>query len=158
MITKRFVALLIDGGLYAIVGGTITIVCDLVFKDRSILLYCLFYPIVLMALLCKDSVGGQSIGKRKIQIIDKKEAAISPVMSILRNLSLIILPLDFIVFLITGKRIFDKIFKTDVVEENHSIKVNYKQSVIAIGLCYILLFSFFYFFLSSDSFVKLLFI
>lgn len=158
MIKKRFVALLIDGLLYTFVGGAIEIFCDIVLKENFVRLYCLLYPLAVMLLLCKDCVGGQSIGKKKtnIQIINSEGKAINPAMSIVRNLSLIILPIDFIVFLITGKRIFDKIFKTDVVQEDKSIKVDYKRSIIVLGLFYLLLSISFWFILKSDSFVTIL--
>lgn len=160
MLTKRFVSLLIDGLLYTVVGGAIMVFCDLALKERSMLLYCLLYPLAVMLLLCKECVGGQSIGKRKtnIQIINSRGEAINSVMSIIRNLSLIIWPIDFIVFLIAGKRIFDLIFKTDFVHEDKSIKVDVRQSMIVLGLFYVLLSISFWLISRSDSFVKFLFI
>lgn len=158
MTGKRFTAFFIDMLIYVLFGGTISILCDFIFKDNFTLLYCLLYPIVMMLILCKDCIGGQSIGKRKmhIQIIRKNEI-ISPAMSIFRNLSYILWPIDVFVFLLSGRRIFDKIFNINVVVEDKSIKVNYKQCILALIITYLLLVLFFWFIINlDDSLLQLL--
>ncbi|NOU94585.1 hypothetical protein GC093_15350 [Paenibacillus sp. LMG 31456] len=83
--------------------------------------------IALIITMFKDVVKGRSIGKRitNIAVIDRKriDQVPSTWRLILRNITLLIWPVELIYFLISGKRIGDIIFNTEVV----GVKVKAKE-------------------------------
>ncbi|NOU93105.1 hypothetical protein GC093_07660 [Paenibacillus sp. LMG 31456] len=81
----------------------------------------------LIITMFKDVVNGRSIGKRmtNISVIDSKRNDQVPSIwrLILRNITLLIWPVDLLYFLISGNRIGDILFSTQVVRG----KVNGKR-------------------------------
>lgn len=82
-----------------------------------------FYPILIAWLIVfymKDFIGGRSIGKRiiRIGVRDYSDAQKTPgIMRLfLRNLFLLLWPIELILLLLTGKRLGDRLAKTTVVQ------------------------------------------
>lgn len=102
--------------------------------------------------LCKDSFDGRSAAKRilKLQVIDNKTGlAASPLKCFVRNLTLIIWPLEVIMILANpSKRIGDRISGTHVVNYDPALEkvpVNFAKLLLPFAICYsiILLISFY---------------
>lgn len=103
--------------------------------------------------LNKDIFKGRGIGKRvlKLQIIDKKTKKMaSPLKCFLRNMFVLIYPLDFIVLAITKKRFLsDLILNTEFTnysKDNYQIHslMNYVLTIILSTICSITIISIFY--------------
>jgi uncharacterized RDD family membrane protein YckC len=85
----------------------------------------MIYPVLglmLFLLIIKDVRKGQSPGKYFMGLgIENKTA--KPINLILRNISLLVLPLDVFIFFLLDKRIGDILFKTEVlVKEDTTMK------------------------------------
>jgi uncharacterized RDD family membrane protein YckC len=97
--------------------------------------------IILISLfLIKDIVNGQSLGKRllKLQIVNYSTRNVaSPIECVLRNLTLLLWPLEALFIIISpSRRLGDKLVGTQVVFEaiNTSTPFNWIKSLVAIAL------------------------
>jgi len=107
-------------------------------------LYVIFYPIsISMALgytyfLCKDLFGGRSLGKRsqKLQLVRLDGSSVSYIRMIIRNLFIIIWPVELIMYLAnSGQRLGDLACNTTVVaatEDNRQIVDKQKVTITII--------------------------
>ncbi|GGH74207.1 RDD family protein [Phaeocystidibacter marisrubri] len=93
---------------------------------------------------CKDSINGRSIGKRatKLQVVNYKDGTVaSPLKCTVRNLFIVVWPIEVIVTLASpSRRIGDFVAGTKVVPytlEREQPKVNYTQIGIALILAYL---------------------
>ncbi|MDD4689335.1 MAG: RDD family protein [Eubacteriales bacterium] len=83
--------------------------------------YYITYYIVLSsafaAYICKDVIHGKSIGKRlmKIKVLNQKGENPHIWQLIIRNITILIWPIEFILFALDKRRIGDIIAKTNVV-------------------------------------------
>jgi len=92
---------------------------------------------------CKDSVNGQSIAKRilKLQVIDSRTGLVaSPMKCLIRNLSIILWPVEVLASLInTSRRLGDRIAGTKLVVLDQTIKqprVEIGQKLISVVIAY----------------------
>lgn len=116
MKTKRIIAVSIDILFVAFAGVIIYFIAEIFTENTLIKVSLETIPIAL--LLSKDCLNGQSIGRSLmgIRVIDRvKESPINPLKSIIRNLFLIVWPLELIYYLLFNERICDKLLKTDVI-------------------------------------------
>ena len=90
------------------------------YKECPSLFYCLsLYSFIYM--LIRDNLGKRSIGKRSIglRIIDTRTKQDANALSrFLRNMTLLIWPIDLVFLFITGSRIGDKIAGTEIIIES----------------------------------------
>jgi len=123
---KRIIAFVIDFFIIAIIQAIGFMAITITQSKSGNYLNSLFLCTGLTSLLliCKDLVAGQSIGKRimKIGVHKAEDTSKIPnaVTLILRNLFLILWPIEAIVFLSSGceTRLGDKLLKTTVIEVN----------------------------------------
>jgi uncharacterized RDD family membrane protein YckC len=87
-------------------------------------------------ILYRDFPGGKSPGKRLlgIKVIDKDGNPIGFFGSILRNLSTLIWPMEFIALILTGKRISDTSFHFQVVKASNPASKLFRVSAGLIAL------------------------
>jgi uncharacterized RDD family membrane protein YckC len=98
---------------------------------------------------CKDSFNGRSVAKLilKHQVIDKKtRLAANPIKCFIRNIFIIIWPVEVIMVLINpSSRLGDKVAGTEVVyfdKEKEKQKIDFAKVFLALILAYCLLFIF----------------
>ena len=96
----------------------------------------------------KDSINGRSPGKRitKLQVIDNKtNMAASPLKCFIRNIFIIIWPIEGIISIINpSRRIGDFVANTKVVNcrsENNNPKINYVQIIIPFCIMLMILYA-----------------
>ena len=77
----------------------------------------LFLLFILVFFMSRDIIKGQSIGKRiaRIKVVDNSEKNAAWWQLILRNISVIIWPLEALLLLVDKKRIGDRMANTKVV-------------------------------------------
>jgi uncharacterized RDD family membrane protein YckC len=159
MISKRIFSFLIDMMLYVLIYGIIITYCNLVLKERG-LLFSALMSIPATFWLCKDCIRGQSIGKRKmrIKIVNSCNNDVSPFVSVIRNFSLIIWPIDFIYYLLSESRICDRIFKTKVVEARQQQKQQSRKGYLTILIVWLIIIFVLWGIYSSNPLIRLLYI
>jgi len=87
---------------------------------------------------CKDLVQGKSPAKRILGLIvvdNKTEKIASPIQSVLRNVTLLLFPIEGIFLLFSPeRRIGDYIAGTKIISDNKTLKTNFNlgQTVIAL--------------------------
>jgi len=120
---KRIYALLIDLLIIAI-PFVLALLIGVFVLNKDFL--SVFYPAMalgLLLLLLKDLAGGRSLGKYFIGL--HIENVTNKSVLVLRNIPLIVFPLEGIVFLFQDSRIGDTLFKTQVVaDEQPTFKRN----------------------------------
>lgn len=97
-------------------------------------------------LFCKDCINGQSIAKRmlRLQVVDNKTGAVAtPMQCFIRNSTLILLPIEFLLALVRpDKRIGDKIAGTKLViydeVANHNPERSLKKYILPVVSAYVL--------------------
>ena len=118
-VNKRISADLID---YGIVCVLFTIAGFIVFMiDGYYAIWDWYYPLLFVTMiifLCKDIVKGQSIGKRfnKLKVVDKYGNTPNPFKLIIRNITVVIWPLEVYFTITEKKRLGDRLAGTDVME------------------------------------------
>lgn len=147
MVIKRILSFLIDLFCMAIVYALLRfVVCsDNTFFESLLLTL----PFAL--LFCRDSFTGRSIGRKllNISIVDEKcERPISPLKALIRNMLLLIWPIEFIILLVNKKRLGDSLVNSKVVEGKITHKVNGK-SIAVFVVTWLILFLIFYWMLSD---------
>ena len=119
ILQKRIYAFFIDLMTIGLLGGVIGVVEDNFlenFRDTNIILY-----FILLLFILKDTIfKNGSIGKEilKLRIISVSENnTFFRIRKILRNITVIIWPIEFLILLIKNKRLTDIILKLNVEEE-----------------------------------------
>ncbi len=146
MIKKRLLALFIDYFIIALAGFIILYLSRL---SMPIYLQAVLRSLVYM--FTKDSFTGQSIGRRllNISIIDKSSSeAISPVKALVRNIFLMIWPIEIIVLFVTGKRIGDIVTNSRIVNRKVVHKV-LNSSILIFFSVWVLLFGLMWYFMTN---------
>jgi len=123
---------------------------DFSVEDHKSLTYqiLLFLPMIIYygIYLNKDIYKGQGFGKylMKLQIIDRKtKKTASPIKCVLRNLLLILYPVEFIITLFNPRRrLGDYIFGTEVVNYRKENVIQYPKKQIITSLIIAILFTF----------------
>ncbi|MEE1046311.1 MAG: RDD family protein, partial [Clostridia bacterium] len=83
--------------------------------------YYIVYGIILLIIeigfLCKDVIGGQSIGKKivHIKVVNADESKANLLQLIIRNITILIWPIEMIILLLGKRKIGDVISKTMIV-------------------------------------------
>lgn len=138
-----------------------------ILKLENILVLQVFVISLIVSIsLCKDLVGGKSIGKRRtnLTIISIDEIIVSPLKLIFRNIFIFIWPIEIIMCLINPEqKLGDILFMTKVVLNNKKVNATYLSkwqiliyfSIVLIVL-FILLYSIMLLFMKSNSLLKLL--
>lgn len=100
----------------------------------------------LVLYLCKDCFNGRSLAKRalKLQVVDIKSGRVaSPIKCLIRNLFIIVWPIEIIAILINpNRRIGDLVAGTRVIPfyyESEQPKIKYPQVGVTLILAYVLL-------------------
>lgn len=116
---KRIYAFLIDLLIAAVPTALLTDLAVFVWKvDFNLILYPAAAVLILLLML-KDIRKGQSPGKyfMNLEVVSKSGKSLP---FLLRNIFLLILPVDIFLFLVLDKRIGDIVFKTAVVANEHT--------------------------------------
>lgn len=135
---KRIFAFVIDVLIIAIVG----MIFERFLKGIGFTISKIDF--VVYWLMCKDCVGGASIGKRlfKIRILDDRTLQLaSPLKCILRNYCYVFWIIEFPYFIwkSDGKRIGDRLLKTKVVSGNIvAMKGCGQKTIITLTACLLL--------------------
>lgn len=115
---------------------------ELVFPTFGNSIYMLMIGMALY--ICKDNIGGRSIAKRilKHQVINKNTGApASPIRCTVRNLFIILWPLEVLAVLVNPeRRIGDHVAGTMVVPYDPNTvkpKINFKQALLSFSIAYI---------------------
>ncbi|PWV97349.1 RDD family protein [Paenibacillus cellulosilyticus] len=128
--SQRIAAFLIDHIIFSIFSGIIFLILiwDSFFSptdnnmNKPFELFYLFIGLILILYFFKDIVQGRSIGKRLvgISIIDK--ANINKVPNrfklFVRNITILIWPIEAIILVITGNRLGDYIVNSTVIKKS----------------------------------------
>lgn len=117
---KRGIAFLIDYIIVCAVSGVLAWIAAAT-KDSAQVVSGVLSAIILLldcALLFKDVIGGQSIGKRveSIKVVLKNGEDADVLRLIARNITFVIWPIEAILVTMGRERIGDKLAKTKVVE------------------------------------------
>ncbi|AGA59275.1 MAG: RDD family protein [Thermobacillus sp.] len=121
---KRLVAYFIDHTLVCLMFGPVLALWlilnpDVNFETAQSVMYLAMIPAIALLLL-RDCLNGRSPGKRllKLRVVDADRGTMPEQRRlILRNVTLLILPVDLLVFLISrGRRIGDFLSGTQVVD------------------------------------------
>ena len=156
MIKKRLLAFLID----LLVITILYIVIEYIIHVYNLLNWVcsLLYSLPFVYLFCRDCFTGRSIGKRilNISVIDKNSGeSISPLKSCIRNVFIIIWPIDLIVLFATKESLQDKSMNSKVVDYKKVHSLSYQSFLIFMVLWTILFVIIFY--LANNGLSSLLF-
>jgi len=119
IITKRFLAFIIDLMFIGFIGGIFGLFIDKVEELRFIsdfIFYILVALFLIRDLFFKNGSMGKKILKLKI-VSDIDGFNTNKVNKILRNTTMIIWPIELIILLISTKRLSDYILKINVIED-----------------------------------------
>lgn len=108
MKTKRLLAFFID---WFALDVCYALAYILMFADNMIAL--VIASFLTVCFFAREGFTGQGLGKRMMQL---EAVPHSPMRLFLRNLTLLIWPLELVFFLIQGERIGDLLFKCHIVE------------------------------------------
>ena len=88
--------------------------------------YTIRMAIVSTLFLCKDIIGGQSIGKRifKLKVVGPTRKNLSSMKLIVRNLFVFIAPIELFMLIFNNRRIGDIVTVSKVVCVNKTDKIN----------------------------------
>ena len=122
---KRLLAVGIDIAILVLVfmiANIIPIYDDYIMTARDFgRSYYIVYGIILLIIeigfLCKDVIGGQSIGKKivHIKVVNEDESKANLLQLIIRNITILIWPIEVIILLLGKRKIGDVISKTMIV-------------------------------------------
>lgn len=117
MIAKRLTTLFID---YLIIGIVGFIMLYLSRLPMPVYMHAALRALPFVCLFTRDSFTGRSFGRRilNISLIDNSSSeAISPTKALVRNLFLLIWPIELILLLVTGERIGDRVTNSSVIHK-----------------------------------------
>ena len=112
---KRILSFIIDFILIAVLFMITNVVSFIGFKYDA---YYILLGVCMLVFIMKDIIGGQSIGKRimKIKIIAKDGSKPSIFRLILRNITISIWPIEFIILSLGKEKLGDRMAKTKIIE------------------------------------------
>ncbi len=117
---NRIVAFLIDHVIICVLFSLLGIVEMSVKIENELLweIYCIVALVPLCSYFIKDIINGQSIGKRimKIKVVDTNGKKPDLFNLIIRNITILIWPVEALLLLMGKKRLGDRLAKTDVIE------------------------------------------
>ncbi|TCM95704.1 putative RDD family membrane protein YckC [Paenibacillus sp. BK033] len=121
---NRLLAFFIDYILVLLIFVPISILINLnSTEENSNRPFEIFYPLLFLVLFVfynRDLIDGRSIGKRIVGIGVRDQSNVQHTPGIIRlffrNVLLILWPLELLFFIITGRRLGDRLLKTKVVE------------------------------------------
>ncbi|NIK69526.1 putative RDD family membrane protein YckC [Paenibacillus sp. BK720] len=121
---NRLLAFFIDYILVLLIFVPISILINLnSTEENSNRPFEIFYPLLFLVLFVfynRDLIDGRSIGKRIVGIGVRDQSNVQHTPGIIRlffrNVPLILWPLELLFFIITGRRLGDRLLKTKVVE------------------------------------------
>ncbi len=138
MKTKRLLAFIIDCFVLFVCYALVFMLSTLFTIKHLDLFIALFVTVCFYA---REGFTGQGLGKRLLQL---EVVPHNPIRLFLRNITLLLWPLELVFFLICGKRIGDLLFKCHVVEYQgkkplsiHNIVLNFIIIAIATILLYL---------------------
>ena len=118
---KRILSFLIDHITIWFVFALFVVVEMFVQKDFELFLnkYYIFLLLFMFIYVFKDVINGQSIGKRilKIKVVDLSGNVPKLPNLIIRNITILIWPVEAILVLLYKERLGDRLAKTKVVEQ-----------------------------------------
>ena len=120
--TERVIAFYIDLCILVFVYAFILIVA----KSSSYIFIVALSVFFIMCFLGRDGFTGQSIGKR---LLGLEVVPLSPIRLFLRNISLLVWPLELVYFIIRGKRISDVILNCQVIKAQGKKHVHRRDAV-----------------------------
>jgi len=117
---KRFSALCVDYTISLIVGLSLYVVIALIFPIHNLLLTIILRNfLVAIILICKDiCFNKDSLGKQlyKLEIVTFDNKRPTKSVKVLRNMTIIIWPIELILLILFQQRLGDILCKTKVVE------------------------------------------
>lgn len=130
MRTKRILSFIFDICIINLIIMVVYNVAKLFYTNCTLYIVDLY----ITAIFLKDSFGMPSIGHKMVSLrICISGKPISPIFAFMRNLFFLIWPIDFLCFIIRGKRICDLIFKSEVIDSSQD-KMTYKSNFLYKGL------------------------
>lgn len=139
MIKKRLLAFLIDFTCLGCLLILVDIIC--IWYDVPIA-NIIFTSFLLALFFCRDSFTGKSLGRTIIGIIVVDSRTLlqaTPTKTILRNLFLILWPVEFIAIMIHKQRLGDVISNTTVIDFKIAPRIYLMQSILAVLFLWILI-------------------
>lgn len=99
--------------------------------------YTIFYLLIFSTFFNKDAIRGKSPAKKILNLIvvnNKTGRIATPINSVIRNLTIIIAPIELIfIFFSPERRIGDYIAGTKVINDNKKLNVELKKSQVLIS-------------------------
>ena len=144
----------------------IPFIIPLFFGLNNITYYTFVLSLLFTFFLCKDLINFKYMGKHKynLKIVDINHKKLSPLKLVLRNIFIIIWPLEFVMYFINPeRRLGDIIFSTKVIckksSEDDNENIIKKGNYVIFLLIFLLLFGIIYFTIKSlhslDNIIKL---
>jgi uncharacterized RDD family membrane protein YckC len=147
--SERIVSMLIDGIIIMGIAMIFIILLFILGLGNDITSRILLLSLIYSLFLCKDLYQGQSFGKKKfnLKIISINNKELSSFKLIIRNLFIVIWPIEIIMCLINPqRRLGDIIVGSKLVYDKSNNKtLNLKKYIIILTIVMILCFSFLYF-------------
>ncbi|MDD6686796.1 hypothetical protein, partial [Sodaliphilus pleomorphus] len=120
--TERVIAFYIDLCILVFIYAFILIVA----KSSSYIFIVALSVFFIMCFFCRDGFTGQSIGKR---LLGLEVVPLSAIRLFLRNITLLVWPLELVYFIIRGKRISDVILNCQVIKAQDKKHVHRRDAV-----------------------------
>ena len=118
---KRIVAFLIDHIIICFAFALLGMVEMFVKTDFELFwkMYYIFLLVFMFIYFFKDVINGQSIGKRimKIKVVDLNGNKASLFNLIIRNITILIWPVEALLVLLNKERLGDRLAKTKVIDK-----------------------------------------
>jgi uncharacterized RDD family membrane protein YckC len=135
----RLKALIIDVALISIIWIVVFAIYVYLLKESAKYDYKVGLSLLLSLFLCKDSINGQSVGKRicNLKVVDYKGYSLSLLKLIVRNLFVFLAPIEFFVLLHNEKRIGDNVIKSRVILVKRPEKVTFMNVLIYLLILFI---------------------
>ncbi|GHV17559.1 hypothetical protein FACS1894169_12950 [Bacteroidia bacterium] len=149
-LSKRLMSLLIDGLILMVICMFLISILLILNLAQNIACRILLLSILFSLFFCKDILfRGQSIGKRnlKLKVQDVSNQKTTLLRLILRNLFIVVWPIEIVLILINPQRRFgDIIFGTKLVsDDTKNTKIYKKEFVGSFTIVLIICLCFFYF-------------
>ena len=165
----RLKSMIIDFCIICITGVPLVILIFILKLENSPFYQISAISLLFSIFLCKDLIGGGSIGNRiaKLKVVNSNESFVTPLKLILRNIFVFIWPVEILMCFINPEKKFgDIVFGTKVVQydnrNTNPINLRGIQVFIYFSITLIILFILFYsifqLLIKSNDLLKLLYI